>query len=146
MISPFLHGIQVSEELFRVAFSGVTTGEYDLETTKARFQKLFRLAPGKVERLFNGKEYILKFKVDEEVAMNFAIRIAETGCECYIETLCDDALAFGTMEFKERRQGDRRVKFRRGPRQGADVFDRRIFVGRRKADQPVPVETQKATS
>ena len=136
----------MSKELFRVAFNGVTTGEYDLETTKERFQKLFRLAPEKVERLFNGKKYILKGEIAEEAAISFAIRIAEIGCECYIETLSEDAIAFGSSKFVERRQEERRIKFRRGPRQGAKVPDRRILVGRRKSDQSILVETQQAAS
>ena len=143
---PFQHGSQVSEEIFRVAFSGVTTGEYNLATTKVRFQKLFRLAPEKVERLFSGKKYILKDQVVEEVAIKFAIRIAEAGCECYIEFLSEDAIAFGTRKFEERRRGERRVQFRRGPRQGAEVPDRRILIGRRRTDQPIAVETQTAAS
>ncbi|MBQ75681.1 MAG: hypothetical protein CMQ20_11765 [Gammaproteobacteria bacterium] len=133
-------------ELFRVAFRGITTGEYDLANTKERFQKLFRLQPEKVERLFSGKEFIIKDKVSEEVAMHFAIRLAEAGCECYIEALSADAIAFGGAEFKERRRTKRRIQFRRGPRQGAKVPDRRELVGRRKSDQPVPVETRRAAS
>ncbi len=133
-------------EIFRVAFRGVTTGEYDLANTKAGFQKLFRLTPDKVERLFSGKEFIIKDKVSEEVAMNFAIRLAEAGCECYVEVLSADALAFGGAGFKERRQTKSRVQFRRGPRQGAMIPDRRVVVGRRRADRPIPVETRKAVS
>ena len=134
----------MSKDLFRVAFNGVTTGEYDLETSQERFQKLFRLPPEKVERLFSGKKYILKGEVDEETAINFAIRITETGCECYIETLSEDAIAFGASKFEERRRGVRRLRFKRGPRQGAKVTDRRILCGRRRSDQPIPVETQQA--
>jgi hypothetical protein len=135
----------MSEELFRVAFRGITTGEYALDTTKKRFQKLFRLTPEKVERLFSGKEYILKDKVAEKVAMNFAIRIAETGCECYIEALSEDAIAFGNT-FEERRHGRRRIRFRRSPRHGAEISDRRVIPGRRKADNSAPVDTQKVAS
>ena len=126
------------EQLFRVVFSGVTTGEYDLETTKTRFGKLFRLPPDKVSRLFSGKEYILKDKVIEEVAMNFGIRIAETGCECYIETLALGEGVYGSTHSPERRSGDRRVKYRRAERKGTTVSDRRITIGRRSEDQPKP--------
>ncbi len=66
-------------QLFRETFSGVLTGEYNLAQTKTRFGKLFKVSPAKVCRLFTGKEYILNNNVAEEVAMKFAIRLAEAG-------------------------------------------------------------------
>ena len=129
------------EQLFRVAFSGIITGEYDLATTKDRFANLFRLDAKKTERLFSGKEFILKDHVSEDVAMTFAIRIAEVGCECYIETVHNEAT--GGMTAEERRNGERRTRFRRAHRLGADP-DRRVLVGRRREDQPAQVEGRQA--
>ncbi len=132
--------------LFRVAFSGVITGEYDLDTTKSRFARLFRLNQAKVDKLFNGKEYVLKDKVSEEVAMNFAIRIAETGCECYIETLPDIEIVAGSHKGQDRRKGDRRITFRRPARPGDITPDRRVLAGRRKDDQPRQTDPQQIAS
>ena len=50
----------MSDELYRVVFAGVLTGEYDLPTTKKRFGRLFRLNEKRTEALFSGKEYIVK--------------------------------------------------------------------------------------
>ena len=133
------------EQYFRVAFGGVITGEYDLETTKKRFAKLFRLTAEKTNRLFSGKEYVLKDQVNEEVAMNFAIRIAEIGCECYIETLPEVVMTTGTPEFEERRNGDRRTTFRRSTRPQAKAQDRRALIGRRNDDQPRISNSQHVT-
>lgn len=122
-----------NQRLYRVLFSGALTGEYDLETTKKRFAKRFRLDNSKVDKLFTGKEFVLKDNIEEELAVTYAMKVAETGCECYIENVPNDMSE--QAGFVERRQnGERRVRFRRGPRPGAAVPDRRQNKGRRKAD------------
>ena len=118
------------EQLYRVAFSGNITGEYGLEETKRRFAELFKLPLARAERLFSGKEFILKDKVSEDVAMNFAIRIAEAGCECYIEPVRSSLIPSSG----DRRHNQRRTRFRRAPRKGA-APDRRVLVGRRREDK-----------
>jgi len=123
------------ETLFRVVFNGNTTGEYDLDTTRQKFQKLFRLDPKKVEQIFRARQVVLKDNITESVAMNYAIRLAEIGCECYIEEVPHPDDISRQPGFVERRKGERRVRFRRGPRPGAIVPDRRILVGRRKTDK-----------
>ncbi|MBD3647827.1 MAG: hypothetical protein HUJ31_10335 [Pseudomonadales bacterium] len=121
--------------LFRIVFKGVLTGEYDLETTKKRFARTFHLDDNKAARLFSGKEYVLKDKVDEALAIKYAIKIAEAGGECYIETIPDENDPTARPGFIERRKGgDRRIRFRRPPRPGALVPDRRNNGGRRKED------------
>lgn len=120
--------------LFRVVFKGVLTGEYDLETTKERFARAFHLNEKKVARLFSGEEFVLKDKVDEPLAIKYAIRIADA--ECYIESIPDEHDPAGRPGFVERRRGgDRRIRFRRPPRPGAIVADRRVNPGRRKEDR-----------
>ena len=141
--SASLHAVS-DETLYRVAFSGVITGEYDLPTTKARFAKLFRLDERKTDRLFTGKEYILKDKVSEDVAMTFAIRIAEIGCECYIETVPEE-IPTGASYDAERRNGERRTHFRRANRPGAGP-DRRVLVGRRRDDAPIGAGSRQASN
>lgn len=116
------------EERYRVVFNGQTTGDYPLAKTKARFGKAFKLPAAKVEKIFSGAEVTLKKNVTEEQAMAFAVKLAEIGCETYIELIPE------TLGFEERRLKDRRVKFRRGPRPGAIVPDRRLTPSRRKTD------------
>lgn len=120
------------EQKFRILFDGTLTGEFDLATTKQRFAKLFKLDARKTDFIFSGKEHVIKDNVTEDIAMHFAIRIAETGCECSIEAIAPfdpDVPASG-----DRRQGERRLRWRRGPRPGAIVPDRRLSI-RRKADR-----------
>jgi hypothetical protein len=124
------------EQLFRVTFSGVITGEYDLETTKNKFRVQFELPVDQVDKYFSGEEYILKDKVIEEVAMNFAIRIAESGCECYVEEITDNVESTTDPEKVEHRQGDRRITFRRPSRPGTIGADRRSLMSRRTDDKP----------
>ena len=129
-----------SEQLFRVTFNGVITGEYDLETTKNKFREQFELPADQVNKYFSGEDYVLKDKVIEEVAMNFAIRIAESGCECYLEETTDAAESTTDSEGEEHRHGDRRMTFRRPSRPGSIGADRRSLMSRRTDDKPKPTE------
>lgn len=117
------------EVLYRVVFAGVLTGEYDLAATKARFARLFRLDARRTEMLFSGKEYVVKNNATEEVAMQLAFKITEAGCECYVQEITDE----DNLDFEEkRRKPERRLRFRRGPRPGAIVPDRRLDIRRKK--------------
>ena len=118
----------------QIVFSGTTTGEYDVDTSKKRFQKLFNLPDKRIDKLFNGNEVVIKSGISEEQAMNFAIKIAEAGCECAIEEMPDENDPTNDPNFVEQRKAERRVRTRRPPRPGAIVPDRRIFAGRRKGD------------
>lgn len=110
----------------------MTTGEYSLEITKKRFAKLFRLDSRQVELIFSGKEFVIKQNLSEDAAMNFAIKIAEVGCECQIVPL--DTVNSNVPATGERRKDERRFRWRRGPRPGAIVPDRRTNI-RRAADR-----------
>jgi hypothetical protein len=127
-------------QLFRVTFNGVITGEYDLDTTKSKFREQFELPVDQVDKYFSGEEYVLKDKVIEEVAMNFAIRIAESGCECYVEEITDDVEFTTDSDKIEHRRGDRRITFRRPSRPGSIGADRRSLMSRRTDDKPKPTD------
>ena len=119
----------MSDELFRVVFDGSLTGDFNLAEAKKRFAKLFRLNTKQTHVLFSGKEYVIKNNVAEAEAMKFMIRVAEAGCECYIQEVPDD----DELDYEEkRRQDERRLRFRRGPRAGAIVGDRRLKIRRTK--------------
>lgn len=120
----------MSEQLYRVVFSGGLTGEFDEATAKARFAKLFRLDEKRIKALFSGKEIIIKNNLTEASAMEYMIKVSETGCECYVEEILEDD---AESEYEEkRRNDDRRLRYRRGPRPGAIVPDRRLRIRRRK--------------
>lgn len=129
----------MSEESYRVTFDGATTEEYDLETTKKRFAKYFKLNLKKTERLFSGKVHILKTGITEAEAMKFAVAIANIGCECYIEPVPhDDDISHQPGFVERRRGGERRVNpsRRKSVRSASIRPDRRQNNGRRKTDQP----------
>ena len=121
---------KAQERLFQVVFEGVLTDEFSPEDTKHRFGRLFNLKGAKLEKLFSGRTFIIKKNIVEEEAMQYAIKIAEAGCECYIETMPEA----GKAQVQEKRHdSERRIRFRRGPRPGAIVPDRRMSI-RREAD------------
>ena len=119
-----------SEQLFRVVFDGSLTGEFDEATAKKRFGKLFRLNDQRVNALFSGKNYVIKSNVTEQQAVKFMIKVSEAGCECSVQEMPDE----NTPEYDEKRTGkERRLRFRRPPRAGAIIPDRRLHI-RRKED------------
>ena len=121
----------MSQPLFRVVFDGSLTGEFDVATAKKRFSRLFQLNAKRTEKFFSGKSYVIKNNLPEEDAVNFMIKVSEAGCECYLQEITDE----DELYYDEKRIGDeRRIKFRRSPRAGARVLDRRTQI-RRKTDK-----------
>lgn len=117
----------MAEKLYQVIFDASLTGEFDLETTKRKIEKLFSLKQSALKRLFSGKPLVIKKNLCEDDAMQFAMRIAEAGCECVIERV----LGEGSENLEENRKPDeRRMRFRRNPRPGAIVPDRRRNIRR----------------
>jgi len=121
----------MSQQLFRVVFDGSLTGEFDKATAKKRFSRLFHLDTRKTEMFFSGKDYVIKDNLPETDAMNFMIKVSDAGCECYVQEVPDKDVP----DYDEKRKsGERRRKFRRPPRAGARVPDRRMAI-RRKIDK-----------
>ena len=118
------------DQRFRVVFNGSLTGEFDPETTRRNFARLFRLDEKKTSALFSGKEYVIKNNITESVAMDFMIKLVEIGCECIVEQLPDESDFYSGTE--HRKSGERRLRFRRPPRPGAIVPDRRLKIRRVK--------------
>lgn len=140
----------MGETRYKVVVSGALTGEFDAETTRGHLAKLFRLDDKRARALLSGKEHVVKNGVSEEVAMNYLIRIAEAGCECYLQEIPSEE----DTSFEEQRfHAERRLRFRRGPRPGAVVPDRRLTIRRsidilqfrqiikEKRDIPLPFQT-----
>lgn len=122
---------------YRVVFNGVATGEYDLPTTKQRFGKAFKLDGQRTERLFSGKDYVIKTGITEQGAMEYAIKLAEIGVECYFERVVEpipEEDHSDDPDFVEHRKSIRRLRYRRDPRPGAVVPDRRKVPSRRNVD------------
>ncbi len=127
----------MEEDRYQIIFSGTTTDEYDLETTKKRFARYFKLSLKKTERLFTGKEHILKSNISEDEALRFAVAVANIGCECYIETIpYDDDISHQPGFVERRLHGERRINppRRKTARSASINPDRRRNRGRRKTD------------
>ena len=122
------------EVLCQIVFDGSLTGEFELEEAKSRFKKLFKVDDRTIERPFSGKDYVIKANVSEDRAMKLAIRIVETGCECQMEIVPEPDDISQEPGFVERRKGIRRLRYRRDPRAGVIVPDRRLLTSRRKVD------------
>ena len=76
-----------TEDLYQVVFAGNITGDFSRERTKQRFGKAFKLPMPRVERIFSGAEITLKKNMTEAKAMDFAVKLAEIGCETFIEMM-----------------------------------------------------------
>ena len=129
----------MQEASYQVVFNGATTEEYNLATTKKRFAKAFKLSLKKTERLFSGKDHVLKTNISEEDALKFAVAIANVGCECYIEPVPHEDDISKLPGFVERRRGgERRVNAprRKTARPASINPDRRKTKGRRRTDLP----------
>ena len=120
----------MTDNLYQIKFDATITGEYDLDMTRRRFKKVFGLTQPALEKLFSGKELLIKKDLSEDGAMQFATKIADTGCECVIERILDE----GEEYYEENRVShDRRIRYRRDARPAAVIPDRRQNI-RRKAD------------
>ena len=117
----------MAERQYQIIFDATVTGEYNLNTTRRRFEKVFGLDKPALEKLFSGKEILIKKNLSEGDALQFATKIADTGCECVIECMLEE----GEENFKENRElGERRMRFRRHARPTAFVPDRRLDIRR----------------
>ena len=119
---------------YRVVFCGQITEEYDLNTTKRRMAEVFHLPAKKTERLFSGEGHVVKSNTTELLATEFAVKLIEIGCECYVELMPLENDISQQPGFVERRTSVRRLRFRRGPRLNAWVPDRRELPSRRRED------------
>jgi hypothetical protein len=77
---------------------------------------------------------VIKSNLPEDRAMSMAIRIIETGCECEVEMIPDSDDISQQPGFVEHRKAVRRLRYRRDPRPGVIVPDRRDVSSRRKMD------------
>jgi hypothetical protein len=113
----------MDEQKYRVVFSGELTGEFDHETTCLRLAKLFGLDYERARSLLTECDYIIKSNLTQATAMTYLVRMAEAGCESYVQEVVDTDVP----EYQEKRSNsERRQRTRRPPRAGAIVPDRRI--------------------
>ncbi|MFT5692232.1 MAG: hypothetical protein ACI92E_001563 [Oceanicoccus sp.] len=112
---------------YRVIFDATLTGEFDLETSKERFSKMFKLSNNKTESLFSGKKVTVKKDISEQNALNLMLQIANAGGKCYLEKMHEEK---ETAVDRRQQAYDKRRKFRRGPRAGSIMQDRRLHIRR----------------
>ena len=95
---------------------------------------MFKLKDKQIEKFIGGKEYVIKSNLPEDRAMSMAIRIIETGSECEVGIIPDVDDISLQPGFVEKRKAIRRLRYRRDPRPGVIVPDRREVSSRRKRD------------
>ena len=127
----------MKEKLYQVLFDATTTGKFDLDTTKGRFSKLFGLKPPVVKKLFSGDELVIRKDLTEDDAREFSEKIAQAGGKSVIGRMPEDDLENDDLENDDlentgdaRRNGERRIRYRRDARPGAMVDDRRMQIRR----------------
>ena len=81
----------MSEQLFKVVFSGELTGEYNEATTRKRFSTLFNIDDERTNTLFSGKETVMRSKISKEDALKLMYKLAEAGCDSYLEEIQTEA-------------------------------------------------------
>lgn len=117
---------------FNLIFSGEISPEFNLLQVKQNFKKRFRLSDLQVEKIFSGKNVILKKNLSEEDILKYVSVIDELGGVSYFEDSTILNLPPGVT--KDRRRFDRRTRTdRRKVYRSSITADRRIHQDRRRA-------------
>ena len=117
---------------FCIVFLGETNEPFKLDTVKNNFKQYFKLSEIQTKYLFSGKEITLKKNLNQEEALQFAIRIDEMGGVSYIDSMEPD-LQLPDNITQDRRLKERRMHIdRRHHARSGIGTDRRINHQRRK--------------
>ena len=119
----------MTDKLFQINFDATMTGEFDEKETKQRFKKLFGLKQTALDKLFSGKDITIKTNLSEDDALQYAMKIAQTGCECVIERMIEAGLQ---VQEENRSGNERRLRHRRDPRASSILPDRRQNIRRQE--------------
>jgi hypothetical protein len=132
----------MSEQLFKVVFSGELTGDYNEANTRKRFSALFNIDEERTNALFSSKDTVMRSNISKDVALKLMFKLAEAGCDSYLEEIQQEAVEEEVESVAEedgppggeerRKPRERRLHHRRDPRPGAIVPDRRLTIRRRK--------------
>ena len=72
---------------YRILFKGEIDDGQDLQTVKDKMAKLFKVAPGQINKLFLGKPVILSTNLDHSAAQRYITEIKNVGALCYFEPI-----------------------------------------------------------
>lgn len=107
----------MTQELFRVVFSGEVEEGRDAEAVKRTLREKFKLTPAVIERLMAGRPIVVKNNVTSEVARRYKFKIEMMGGTCYVEPVpaASDTDEKGYIERRktERRSGQERRSVKR---------------------------------
>ena len=81
----------MSEQLFKVVFSGELTGEYNKATTRKRFSARFNIDEKRANALFSRKDTVMRSNISKDVALKLMFKLAEAGCDSYLEEIQPEA-------------------------------------------------------
>jgi len=72
----------VSEENFRIIFSGRTAGALSVDEVRANLGNALKLSERQLDKLFSGKEFVVKSRLSREAAQKIQLAFARAGAVC----------------------------------------------------------------
>ena len=118
----------MKEGLFQVVFAGVLTGEFEEAESIENLTGAFKLNDTQRKSFQQNNERIIKKKAQESQAITLMFKVIACGYDCYVQEIPEDG-----QDYDEKRgNNEQRLKFRRGPRPGAIIPDRRLVIQRKR--------------
>jgi hypothetical protein len=81
----------MENDTYKVILSGKPAGNRDLEDVKRRMAALFKTSTAMIEKLFAGKQAVIKKNLNIETAKKYVAIIQKAGAECYVAKMADSA-------------------------------------------------------
>jgi hypothetical protein len=113
---------------FQVVLSGSLTGDFDKATTSLNLQKKFHISRTDAEKMLgDNDEHVVKVDLHEDIAIAMLTHLIQAGCGAFMQEM---TVAGATAYDEKRSSTERRQRYRRDPRPGAIMPDRRIQARR----------------
>lgn len=75
----------MTDQRFKIVFSGELMPDASLETVKDNLARLFKSEPGKIDALFGGRPVVLKRELPEAEAERYLTALLQAGANAYKE-------------------------------------------------------------
>ncbi|HDQ7689353.1 TPA: hypothetical protein QBM69_005695, partial [Pseudomonas aeruginosa] len=75
----------MTDQRFKIVFSGELMPDASLETVKDNLARLFKSEPGKIDALFGGRPVVLKRELPEAEAERYLTALRQAGANAYKE-------------------------------------------------------------
>lgn len=107
-----------------------TTDEPSLESSRRRLEKVFGGERPTLEKYSSTEDYVDVRNLNEDGDMQLVLKIAKANCDRVNGPMLEDPTG---SQLEHRKNGERRVRYRRDARPGAIIAERRQKI-RRKED------------